>query len=271
MKNEAENGNHQIPQRPRYGTPEHKVFIKQMVEQYERLHSGSKIVNADLARRLLPGYDPSDINNENLFFGDAAEIMNAVFRSWIQLPKKTAANVIVWLAGGTGSGKTTIAQNMSLISYDYEMIIDSTFSSYDYSDGQISQAIDAGFKPSIIYVYRDPVDAWENGVWPRWEREKGHFVKADVHIATHCLAKENIVRIAESYGAEIKLTLFNNITGKEPQKMNLDTLSGVQYDIDSIRKQMNEISKAKAEKYPVLQGRNEIYVSDREGGDAGSF
>lgn len=257
--------------RPEYNTPEHKQYISDAVQKYDKTYANSKTINTDMARRILPGYDPSDISNEEKYFGDAAEVTGKVYDSWLETHKERGNNKIIFLAGGTGSGKSTAANTKALDeAEDYAIQIDSTFTNRDYAFEQIDKAIEAGYTPEIVYVYRNPVDAWEHGVWPRWSEEGGHFVKPQIHLATHIAAKENVIAAGEKYGDKINVEIWENRTGRDTRQISLDELKTKPYDLDAVKEQIDEITSEKLRTSPELTSSEGLYFSDRKTSNEGT-
>lgn len=243
--------------RPVPGTQEHQQYIDNAVIQYDKTYSRSRIINADMARRILPGYDPSDIANEQRYFGDSAEITDKIYKKWLN-ERGGSGKAILFMAGGTGSGKSIASQRMSR--KEWLFIVDSTFASKDYSYGQIDQALNAGYKVHVMYLYRDPIDAWENGVWRRWEENMGHFVLPEIHLYTHIFSRNNILEMAEIYDNNVTLRLLENNSKNDCREINLDELKQKIYNENVIGRIMNEISRKKAAPYPELKDSSEIYL-----------
>jgi hypothetical protein len=71
---------------------------------------------------------------------------------------------VVFSAGGTGAGKTTALNMFSYLIQNAEIVMDTTMSDYYWSTKLIDQALNSGRRVTVMYVYRDPVDAFANGV-----------------------------------------------------------------------------------------------------------
>jgi len=225
------------------------------------------VVNIDRAKLTFEGYNTADIANENKFYGKGAELAGAVYEKWLKERKGTGDNVVVFTAGGTGSGKSTATGDRRGAS----IIVDSTLSSKDWAVYQIDRALEEGYDVEIVYVYRDPVDAWENGIWRRYE-SGGHFVPAANFLNTHVKSKENILEIAAKYGDRVSIQVYENKTGKEPQRISLDELRNKTYNLEEVKEQINAISRQKIKQHPNLEGSPEAFSepADGRGGDEGA-
>ncbi len=248
---------------PAYGTKEHEQYINTAVKKYDKTYSASHIVNTDMARKVLPGYESSDIANEEKYFGDAAEVTDKVYDKWLTDRKGKGNNKVVFLAGGTGSGKSTAAASPPLnTSENHAIQLNSTFTSKDYSFSLIDKAIEAGYTPEILYIYRDPVDAWENGVWTRWGQDTGHFVKPQIHLDTHISARDNVLAAAEKYGDKVQIKIIENRTDEEQKEISLDELKTKSYDIEKIKEEIDVITTKQLESHPALKGQDGLFFAD---------
>lgn len=88
------------------------------------------------------------------------------------------------LAGGSGAGKSSAIKKLNSMSDlvdSSSVIFDGNLSSYDSAIKKIKQIQSAGKVPRVIFVYREPIDAFENGVVKRMllnKEEMGRLVPA---------------------------------------------------------------------------------------------
>jgi D-Tyr-tRNAtyr deacylase len=108
---------------------------------------------------------------------------------------------VTFFAGGSGVGKTSAIKNISKangIIKDSSVVLDGNFSSYSSAMKKIEQAAEAGKKVKILYVYRDPSDAFVNGVVKRMlnnPEEMGRLVPAKVVAENHIGSWETVKRL----------------------------------------------------------------------------
>ena len=125
---------------------------------------------------------------------------------------------VVFTAGGAGVGKTTSIRQIPGQAHAVEaaqIVYDTTLSSLKSSMERISQALDAGKTVSIIFVYRDPVDALVGGALPRAER-MGRTLPLAAFLDTHAGAPQVLLKIAEAYKGDkrVEIAVIDNSGGR---------------------------------------------------------
>ena len=133
-------------------------------EEYAALKDsgGGKILNTDIARELSPHYLSDRTKSANVH-EPSSQFIKQVYADKLSNPTpKGMDNTVVFTAGGTGAGKTTALEAVKNISESVkraEMVYDTNMNKFETSDKKIQQALRANRKVSIIYTYRDPVEA----------------------------------------------------------------------------------------------------------------
>jgi len=95
--------------------------------------------------------------------------------------------------------------------------------SLDATASGIQQVIDAGFKPVIRFVYRDPVDAWYNGVLARAE-SGGHITPKQVFANAHATARKNLDALVTRFGDQVRVEVFETRNEQAPEQISLEEL-----------------------------------------------
>ena len=187
-------------------------------------------IDTDNARELSSDYAPGGIDGE-----DAATI--AARTRWGQAVHEPASALakelfrralredtpadrrkqVVFTAGGAGVGKTTSIRKLADLSHAVEMaeiVYDTTLSTYSSAVRNIAHALAAGRMVSIVYVYRDPVDALVEGVLPR-AQSMGRTVPLEVILNTHIGSVQGILKLAEAYKNEprVAIAIIDNRDG----------------------------------------------------------
>lgn len=140
------------------------------------------VANTDDARKLF-----EDLGYNGLNASAVHEASSAITKDVVnKLLATSKENSVEMYAGGAGSGKTsaisTLKPNLKNTS---AAIIDGNLSSYESAIKKLDQFVSLDKTVNISYVYRDPVDAWENGVIKRMlenVEEKGRVVKLSTFI-----------------------------------------------------------------------------------------
>lgn len=120
-------------------------------------------IDTDKARELCPEYASSYEDRAllaPLIHESASKIAKAVWRSLLD-ESFGRQGVVMFLAGGPGSGKSTVVRSEKFQEYYREAIVvyDSTFSSIDSASQKIQEALEAGKDIDIYYVHRNAKDA----------------------------------------------------------------------------------------------------------------
>jgi len=194
-------------------------------EEYAALKDsgGGKILNTDIARELSPHYLSDRTKSANVH-EPSSQFIKQIYADKLSNPTpKGMDNTVVFTAGGTGAGKTTALEAVKNISESVkraEMVYDTNMNKFESSDKKIQQALRANRKVSIIYTYRDPVEALENGALKRATRQEKEFgtgrtVPIGEHLKTHIGALKTISELQEKYKKHprVKIQVIDNSRG----------------------------------------------------------
>lgn len=226
-----------------------------LTDQYLKING--KVVNTDEARKLF-----SDIGYNGTNSAAVQEASSAVAKdSYRQLLNTSKEPDALILAGGSGTGKTTGVNNvLGEGTKNAGVILDGNLSSMKSADARIQEAKDAGKNPKIVYVYRDPADAWENGVISRMinnKAEGGRVVPLSVFMENHEGSLNVVKNIIKDQKAPV--TLIDNSLGQNKQQlMNMDKFNKISYDSSikdkllSITKNIYDQGKITKEQYEAL-------------------
>lgn len=133
-----------------------------LVNQY--LEENGNIINTDNARNLFKDVGYKGTNSAAVHEASSA-VANEAFR---RLLEKSDKKNVYFTAGGSGAGKTTATRGaMQELFKNAAAMVDGNYSKYGSSIKKIRMAREAGKDPTVVYVYRDPVEAWNQGVISR--------------------------------------------------------------------------------------------------------
>ena len=214
---------------PEYRAIENKAFnsLKSdpagMVEAYNKLPEtkGGKIANADTARKVFTKDGYNGINSPAVQ-EPASALNKVIYREGLKNPGDA-----VLYAGGSGTGKTSAIKGLMPEVLDSAgVILDGNFSNLKSAMDRLKEAHDAGKEAHIVYVYRDPVGAWTEGVIKRMKENKsegGRVVPASV-VAKNMVDSYNVVstiadRILENKMKDVRISFIDNSLGKNNASM----------------------------------------------------
>ena len=222
-----------IPQgQPQSQDPIEQEYFDRLNNDYLKLRQeyaaikdsgGGKILNTDIARELSPHYLADRTKSANVH-EPSSQFIKRVYAEKLSNPTpKGSDNTVVFTAGGTGAGKTTALESIKNVSESVkraEMVYDTNMNKFESSDKKIQQALKANRKVSILYTYRDPVEALQNGALKRASRQEKEFgtgrtVPLGEHLKTHIGALKTVRELQEKYknNPKVKIQVIDNSRG----------------------------------------------------------
>lgn len=197
------------------------------IEAYSKLPDaeGGKVISTDVARELSPDY-LKDRTRSAAVHEPASWLVKEMYRRRLAAPLKPGEKpLVIFSAGGTGAGKTTGLRVLGEVDPDVkaaQIIFDSNVANLRSAVDKIDMALAAGKQVRILYVFRDPVDAFKEGVLKRAMSQEqkfgsGRTVPIDTHASTHVDARQVIAQLAERYQghADVDLQFVDNSRGKD--------------------------------------------------------
>lgn len=155
--------------------------IKTFIVDKERLTKAyidrfGNTANTDDARKLF-----TDIGYNGLNASAVHEASSALNKEAIKsMISSSKSNTIEMFAGGAGSGKTSAISGLKPdLKNSAAAIIDGNLAGFEGAVSKVNDFLSKGKEVNITYVYREPEDAWKNGVIKRMlenEEEKGRVV-----------------------------------------------------------------------------------------------
>jgi hypothetical protein len=221
----------------------------------EYVSTYGNIVNSDNAKKLFAdvGYRG---NNAAAVQEASSALAKDVYRHQLKVNPGTDA---VIYAGGSGSGKSSALQQLGLAdTKNAAAILDGNLSTLKSATARIEEAVNAGKYPKIVYVYRDQVDAWINGVIKRLDNpeEGGRIVPLRVFLENHKGSYDVVKKLIDD---GLDVTLVDNSLGfNKAEKMSLDKFNKIKYDTDiknvllAKTKQLYDTRKITKEQYNSL-------------------
>jgi hypothetical protein len=223
-----------------------------LAAEYSQLPStdNGRILNTDDAREMSPEYRMDRTRSADVHEPSSAFVKQMYAEKLSQDTPPGKHNSVVFTAGGTGAGKTTGLQEAQKVNQNIqnaEIVYDTNMNSFDSADKKIQQALKAGRNASIIYTYRDPVEALENGALKRASRMEaemgtGRTVPIDEHFKTHAGSREVMEQLQSKYGDDHRFHLMVIDNSRGPG--NAAVVSGLdklpKLDHTVVRKGLND-------------------------------
>lgn len=128
------------------------------------------------------------------------------------------------------------------LSNKQSFIFDGTLSNLSKARTNIERSLSRNRFVQIIYVYQDPIQAWEF-VKAR-ELRDGRHISKEVFIEQYFQARENVNRLKQEFGAKVKVDLITkNIDGTDfDYKENVDKIDRYipeRYSVDQLRARLS--------------------------------
>lgn len=242
----------------------YKANPQKLTQDYLENYAGNdkKVVNTDEARKLF-----KDVGYKGANSPAVQEASSAVAKdAWEYLLKTSKSNDSLIYAGGSGTGKTSAVKNiLSGDVADAGAILDGNLSTMKSAEARIGESIKAGKYPTVVYVYRDPVDAWINGVIKRMNNvangEGGRVVPLSVFLENHA-GSYNVVKSLlndASNGVRYDVKMVDNSLGKGNQKLlersKFDTIkyqSNLKQELLNQTKKLYDKGTIKKDQYEAL-------------------
>lgn len=158
----------------------------------------NNIVSGDEAKFIIPGFGP----DKSVPYHEAASAFAKEHYANLLKDPATKDKDVMIMAGGSGAGKSSSLRevlgkeegNLD----NYAAVVDTNLGDMKGAESRIGAARASGRNVAINYVYRDPEDAYMNGVVPRAART-GRIVTPVIHADTHAGSFDTIFKLAEKY------------------------------------------------------------------------
>ena len=224
-----------------------------LAAEYAQLPStdGGRILNTDDAREMSPEYRMDRTRSADVHEPSSAFVKQMYAEKLSKDTPPGKENMVLFTAGGTGAGKTTGLQEASKVSdgiRNAEIVYDTNMNTFDSADKKIQQALKAGRNIGVVYTYRDPVEALENGALKRASRMEaemgtGRTVPIEEHFKTHAGSREVMERLQDKYGDDHRFHMMVIDNSRGPG--NASVVSGLdklpKLDHTAVRKGLNNV------------------------------
>lgn len=215
---------------------EQKTPIKdeQYIKDY-RANYAKDLLNADDVREVFKSEGYNRVNSAD-FHDRATEITEKIFQQDLNTLKP--GDKYLFTAGASGTGKTRAMSQYPDIKSNIKAGLDSNFSS-NRALRRLGEVIDKGADPSIVFVYRDPIEAWDNGVLRRAANpDNRRVVPAPIFIDNLTDSPKKVLEAHNKYGDKVKIQVLDNSReiGKATLIENpIDYLKKIVYNVEDVK------------------------------------
>lgn len=215
------------------------------------------VVNTDLARRAF-----ADVGYNGLNAAAVQEASSALAKDvWRELIAKNPQADVFLLAGGSGTGKSSaVAALNPQMKEQAAAILDGNLSGLASAYNRVEEAVNAGKNVNVVYVYREPVDAWINGVVKRMNtnvEEGGRVVPLSTFLENHGGSHSVVKNLLKLKG--ISVDLIDNSNGFGGQgELPLAKFNKITYNKEKLKSKLLEETKKLLDNGAITQ---EQYVA----------
>ena len=210
---------------------------QKLINQYRKNNKG-KFLNTDDVREV---YTPEGYNRINSadFQERATKLTGKIFDEDITTLKP--GDNYLFTAGVSGGGKSTALKQYPHITNGFKAGYDGNFSSSE-SIKKLERVIATGAKPKIVFTYRDPLDAWNDGVIRRVvDPDNGRVVPMEIFLDNLVTSRIKVLEAYKKFGDKVEIQAIDNSKGKGKAVLvdnPIDFIEKISYNIDDVTKQV---------------------------------
>lgn len=202
-----------------------------------------RIYNADNMSELFDVHGAERWAHHDAVRSSASAATQFALDCALARPTTPADTLVVFSGGGNGSGKSTAVADLPV-----DFGLDSTLSDYRASRANADRVLTSGRRLLMLFVFRDPVDAFVHGVLVRLlDPANGRPVPLATHAATHAGAPRTLVALADNYAGHpaVDIAVIENKTGEAPVVRDVAWLrSRSTPHVDTMRRLLNAALQA---------------------------
>ena len=185
---------------------------------------GGKVLNTDVARELSPEYLADRTKSADVHEPSSSFIKKLYAERLAQPTPAGKDPVVIFTGGGTGAGKTSGMKKLREVNPSLEraeLEYDTNMNGYESSKKKVEQALGSGRQVQVVFTYRDPVEALDQGALTRAMGQEAEFgtgrtVPLTEHLKTHIGARQTMEKLAKDYAdnPNFNLVVIDNSRGK---------------------------------------------------------
>jgi hypothetical protein len=167
----------------------YKAKYQQMAKHH---FAGVNVISYDCARAVLPAHYIYKNSREH----PAEYLTHRILTEYLKTNRGQRNNTVLFTSGGCGSGKTTLLKELKLCN-EYSIICDTVLSDTNYSYNIVKNTLKHNYYVQVIYVHRDPLDAFMNGVVARIKKNEQDIQTLETCLETYFLCLDTILYLTK--------------------------------------------------------------------------
>lgn len=177
-----------------------KLYQEKTVKDFDT--NRPNIVAADDAKYVIPGFSAEKSTD----YHEASSTFAKKYYDELLAEPDTTHLPVLFTAGGTGAGKSTALKGHTGDFGSYNAVYDGNMANFETARGKIDKALKSGRSVQVVYVDRDPVTSFRDGVIPRIAKE-GRLITVSTHINTHVNSRETVKQLDVHYAKETNVSV----------------------------------------------------------------
>lgn len=193
--------------------PEAKqAYIDRSMKEF----GADNVVSSDIGKFAIPGMKAS----MSAAFHESGSALAKDREQELLNNPDTKDLPVAFMAGGSGAGKSNTLRGLGIdIQNSFALVHDTNLNNFESAKAKIDRALKAGHDVKILYVYRDPIKAYSEGVLPR-VRTQDRIVPIKDHADTHLGVQPTLEKILKEYPSDkVSVEAVLNTGAKGEAKM----------------------------------------------------
>lgn len=189
---------------------------QQFLDAYRKLNSiefnsfNGRYIGADLFKETFDDYKASKENRNlfnNVLHNSAAVLASAQLNSVLEDKRYPEKNVVVFLTGTPGAGKTTSILDEGKLDPSHRAVYEGQLSNKDTTIPKIKSVLDAGYIPVVLVVHAKPEDALDNTLKRFKETGRGASINTMANIQGNLY--EGLAAVNKEFGDKVELRIVD--------------------------------------------------------------
>lgn len=248
----------------------YESYKKRYLEKMGKFDENGKLrhvqLNTDEWRELFPQYKGTNAQDVH----DASSYLNKRLLAEVMVELKGKGNnTVLVLAGGGGSGKGSAVKGV-VDQAKYPIVVDQVSDNVGKVGGLLKTAGEHGFKQEVVFIDRNPREAYMQGVVPRatGARERGELARTvplDIAVEANIKARKTALEQLKN-NPDLQISVVDNNNGLGRQRLITDRQEAIKFLEGEIPKhQYEKLQKELKDEVKSLYEQGQIPVDIARG------